>query len=99
MLKFIVAGTVAACAAALHPISKDAVEFIKAKNASWETHDPETNPLKDKTPAELMALCGTWNVPHNGIELVQTKVGSRPDSWDPTQDGHEWKQYIHAIRD
>lgn len=96
---FIVAGTVAAGAAALHPISKEHVERIESKNPSWKTQDPETNPLKDKTPEELMALCGTWNVPHNGIELVQTKVGARPDSWDPTEEGHEWRQYIHDVRD
>jgi cathepsin B len=95
-LKLIIVGTVAACAAALHPISQTAVEFIKTRNASWETHDPETNPLKDKTTEELMAMCGTWNVPHNGIERVNTFVGQHPDEFDAR---NEWREKIHAVRD
>ena len=49
MFKFVVAGTVAAFAAAKkHPIRQELVDEIKA-NASWEAHTVETNPLRHMT--------------------------------------------------
>lgn len=49
MFKFVIAGSVAAFAAAKkHPIREELVNEIKA-NASWESHTVETNPLRMMT--------------------------------------------------
>jgi cathepsin B len=99
MYKVIIAGSVAAYVSAFHPINQEHVDSIKLKTSNWEPHTPETNPLANKTVEELMAMCGTWNVPHNGMELVQTTVGAYPAEWDPRPASHPWSKFIHPIRD
>jgi predicted Zn-dependent protease len=60
MFKLAIVGTVAAFAyAQSHPISEEKVKKIKEKTTSWEPMDPETNPLRNKSIDELIALVGT----------------------------------------
>ena len=101
MFKFVVAGTVAAFAAAKkHPIRHELVEEIKA-NASWEVHTPETNPLAHMTREELLNLVGTnidveYNVP---ATEEATPVGALPTNFDP-RDGSKFPaNCIHPVRD
>ena len=101
MFKFVIAGTVAAFAAAKkHPIRQELVDEIRA-NASWESHTPETNPLGHMTREELLNLVGTnmdyeYNVPATN---EATPVGALPTNFDP-RDGSKFPaKCIHPIRD
>jgi len=102
MFKFVVAGTVAAFAAAKkHPIRQELVDELRANNVSWETHTPETNPLRHMTREQLLNLVGTnidfeYNVP---ATEEATPVGALPTNFDP-RDGSKFPAAcIHPIRD
>jgi|LauGreDrversion4_2_1035121.scaffolds.fasta_scaffold531200_1 cathepsin B len=101
MFKFVIAGTVAAFAAAKkHPIRSELVNELKGK-VSWEVHEPETNPLRNMSREELLNLVGTnveveSSIPATNGELP---VGGLPTNFDP-RDGSKWnKECIHPIRD
>ena len=95
-LKLVVVGTVATYVAAMHPINKDHVEAIRLRTSKWTAHEPEENPLANKTMEELMGMCGTWNVPVNGIEKVSNYVAAFPEEHDART---QWPGKIHEIRD
>ena len=100
MFKFVIAGTVAAFAAAKkHPIREDLVAEIKAK-ATWEAHTAETNPLRNLSREELLNLVGT-NIDYEYVAPTTetTPVGALPTNFDP-RDGSKFnKACIHPVRD
>jgi len=95
MFKLVIIGTIAAMAAATHPINEEMVAHIKAKTSLWQPHETTTNPFSDLTKEQLLAKCGTYIVPSNkqypGSPLIST-----PDNFDARQ---QWGTKIHAIRD
>lgn len=95
MYKLVVVGTIAAMAAASHPVTSDMVKTIKAKTSLWAPHETDSNPLSKYTPEQLLGMLGTYIVPSNkiypGSEVVDTP---------PTFDGREkWPKYVSEIRD
>lgn len=95
MLKLVVVGTIAAIAAASHPVTSDMVKTIKAKTALWQPHDTDANPLSKYTPEQLLGMLGTYIVPSNkiypGSEVVDT-----PENFDART---AWPGQVHEIRD
>ena len=95
MFKFVVAGTVATAAMALHPVSEEIVSAIRERTQMWEAHDVEENPFKNMTVEELMGLMGTFIAEDNEI-YPEVEVTAVPTNFDSRT---QWPNYIHAIRD
>lgn len=95
MYKLVIIGTVAAMAAATHPINEDMVAHIKAKTSLWQPHETETNPFNNLTKEELLAKCGTYIVPSNK-QYPDSVVTAVPDNFDSRE---QWGLKIHPIRD
>lgn len=96
MFKLIIIGTIAAFAAATHPVNEEMVAHIKAKTSYWQPHETETNPLKNLTKEELLARCGTYIVPSNKEYNGSPVLKDLPTNFDSRQ---KWGKFIHAIRD
>ena len=94
--KLVIVGTVAVSVAAFHPINQQQVDMIRSRTDKWVAHEPETNPLRNLSAEQLLGMCGTYNVPYNGLQLVDTTVGAFPDRFDARE---QWGSRIHAIRD
>lgn len=94
MFKLVIVGTIAALAAATHPINDHIVSAVK-KSATWVAHEPSENPLKDYTHEELMGMLGTYIVPVNRA-YNRPQVVSTPASFDARE---QWPNYVHAVRD
>ena len=101
MFKFVIAGTVAAFAAAKkHPIRHEFVNELKGA-VSWEVHDPETNPLRNMSREELLNLVGTnidydYNIPNTNEAAPK---GDIPTNFDPRDGSKFAAKCIHPIRD
>jgi len=95
MFKLIVIGTIAAMAAATHPINEEMVAHIKAKTSLWSPHETETNPFKDLTKEQLLAKCGTYIVPSNK-QYPNSPIISVPSDFDARK---QWGTQVHPIRD
>jgi cathepsin B len=95
MFKLVVVGTIAAMAAASHPINEDIVKSIRAKTSLWESHDTETNPLNQYTHEQLLGMLGTYIVPSNK-QYPESEVTAVPDNFDSRT---QWPGLVHAIRD
>lgn len=95
MFKLVVLGTIAAFAAATHPISEEMVAHIKSKTSLWQPHETTTNPFKDLTKEQLLAKCGTYIVPSNK-QYPGSPVREVPQNFDSRT---QWPNAIHAIRD
>ncbi len=101
MFKLIIVGTVCALSAMVcsksHPINSKMVADIRSK-ASWEAHEPDTNPLANLTREQLLNLVGTnidydYNMPATTYE----NVGALPTNFDPRTE--KFSNCIHPIRD
>ena len=71
-------------------MNKDLVNEIKQKQHDWEAFDPEENPLKDLSDAELQGLIGTiveepafekYGIDPSGSDLPEPS-GAVPTSFD-----------------
>ena len=64
MFKLVIVGTVIAIASAMRPpINSEIVGAIRERTNRWVAHDIESNPLRNKTYAELKGLLGTITNP------------------------------------
>ena len=95
MFKLVVVGTIAAFAAASHPVNDQMVREIRSKTRLWQAAESETNPLSEYTKEDLMKMLGTYIVPSNKIYPDSTKVVT-PESFDSRT---QWPGLVHAIRD
>ena len=77
MLKLVVIGTVAAFAAATHPINPDIVHEIKTKTSAWHVHEAHSNPLRDLSLEEIKALLGT--IVQGPVEGIPSPLPSNDD--------------------
>lgn len=95
MYKLVVVGTVAAVAAATHPVNEDMVKAIKAKTSLWQPHETESNPLNKYTHEQLLAMLGTYIVPSNK-QYPGSDVTDVPTNFDARE---KWGKSVHDIRD
>lgn len=98
MQKLVIIGTIAAAAAAMHPVNQEIVDRIKSSASTWEPYEPNENPLKDFTTEQIDALFGAIvelpNGPNNYIMPVE--ASQVPDSIDGRT---QWGSCVHPIRD
>jgi cathepsin B len=96
MFKLIVIGTIAAFAAATHPVSEEMVAHIKAKTSLWQPAETDANPFANMTHEQLLARCGTFIVPSNKEYNGSPVLKDLPENFDSRQ---QWGKLIHPIRD
>jgi len=95
MFKLVVVGTIAAFAAAIHPIRDEIVNAVRHRTQHWEAHDVETNPLNNKSVEELLGLCGTFMVQSNKM-YPSSEILEVPSDFDSRT---QWGSKVHSIRD
>lgn len=98
MQKLVIIGTVAAAAAAMHPVNQEMVEKIKSTATTWTPYEPHENPFKDFSSEQIDALFGTMIQPSNGPEtyVPPVDVSTVPASFDARD---QWGSCVHNIRD
>ena len=99
MFKLTIVGTIVALAAAMkhrHPINHEMVAVIRERSPAWESHDPESNPLKMYSRDELLDLVGTYIPEAKVVNDNGEPAKALPTNFDART---QWGTKIHPIRD
>ena len=97
MYKLVIIGTVAATAAALHPINSFMTESIKEAGSTWSPYEPSENPLKNLTHEQLKALLGTnFDSPNEDLPRYVAPQVDAPVNFDART---QWPNCVHPVRD
>jgi C1A family cysteine protease len=102
MFKLIIVGTIAAFVAAEQSIISHVMTAkIRDSGASWIAHDPETNPFRNYTTEQLLALVSGAYItePFDESSIDQTPSNALPKDFDPRAKGEKFEKCIHPIRD
>jgi C1A family cysteine protease len=104
VLKIVTVGTIVSLAAANNankasPINHQMVARIRDSGASWIAHDVETNPFRDYSREQLLALVsGTYiPEPRDESDFEQEPSNALPTNFDPRTE--KFSKCIHPIRD
>ena len=97
MYKLIIIGTIAAFAAATHPINENIVREIRSKTRAWKAHEPHQNPLSNWTLEDIQARLGT--IVQGPVEGIPSPLPSNDDLPKSFDSRDKWGHCVHAIRD